>query len=223
LPCNYWSVEFYTVPVELEAGKEYDFAFETSNAAAGAFRAQLFWKTPAIYAREKIVGAKEKTRSVYLPANHQWIDFWTGQTLSGDQTVSADAPIDKIPLFVKAGSIVPMGPFVQYSTEKPADPIELRIYPGADGTFTLYEDENDNYNYEQGAYSTITFHWNDTKRQLIIDERKGTFPGMLEKRYFHIVLVKRGHGTGVDITKNPDKVFFYQGIQSSIGGFPFGR
>jgi alpha-D-xyloside xylohydrolase len=221
LPCNYWSVEFYTVPVDLEAGKEYDFAFETSNSAAGAFRAQLFWKTPAIHAREKMVEPKEKTRSVYLPDENKWIDFWTGQNFEGGRTLSADAPIDKIPLFVKAGSIIPMGPVVQYSTEKPTEPLEIRIYPGADGAFTLYEDENDNYNYEQGTYSTITFRWNNAKRQLTIDERKGSFPGMLERRTFRIVHVRRDHGTGVEITKNPDKVIPYQGIQSTIGGFPF--
>jgi len=98
---------------------------------------------------------------------------------------------------VKAGSIVPMGPFVQYSNEKPADPIELRIYPGADGSFTLYEDENDNYNYEKGVYATIGFHWDDAKRQLTVDARKGTFPGMLQARTFHVVVVGKGHGAGV--------------------------
>jgi alpha-D-xyloside xylohydrolase len=220
LPCNYWSVEFYTVPVELEAGKEYDFAFETSNSAAGAFRAKLFWKTPEIHEREKIIEQKAKTRNVYLPAGNQWIDFWTGQTITGGQTIVADAPIDKIPLLVKAGSIIPMGPFIQYSTEKPADPIELRIYPGADGTFTLYEDENDNYNYEKGVYSTIAFHWKDAKSGrpagLTIDNRKGMFPGMLDKRNFHVVIVKKEHGTGIEITENPDKVILYQGKLQSI-------
>ena len=84
-----------------------------------------------------------------------------------------------------------MGPFVQYAAEKPADPIELRIYPGADGSFTLYEDENDNYNYEKGVYSTIAFHWNDAKRRLTIDARKGSFPGMLKERSFSVVIVKQ--------------------------------
>ena len=216
LPCNYWSVEFYTVPVELQAGKEYDFAFETSNAVTGAFRARLFWKTPEIHAKEKIVEQRQKTRSVYLPAETKWIDFWTGQTLAGGQTIAADAPIDKIPLMVKSGSIIPMGPLVQYAAEKPADPIELRIYPGADGNFTLYEDENDNYNYEKGVYSTIAFHWDDAKRRLTIDARKGSFPGMLNQRSFNIVIVGKDHGTGVEITSNPDKVISYQGEQQIV-------
>jgi alpha-D-xyloside xylohydrolase len=208
---NYDSMESWTVPVELQAGKEYDFAFETSNAVLGAFRAQLFWKTPQIHADEKIVESRPKTRTVYLPAGNQWIDFWTGETLAGGRGIVADAPIDKMPLMVKAGSIVPMGPFIQYSNEKPADPIELRIYPGADGSFTLYEDENDNYDYEKGVYATIGFHWDDAKRQLSIDARKGSFPGMLQARTFHVVIVGKGHGAGLEVEDHPDKVISYQG------------
>jgi len=209
---HYDNAEADTVPVELEAGKEYDFTFETSNSALGAVRAMMYWKTPEILAREAAAPEpREKTRTLYLPAGSQWIDFWTGETLPGGKSVTVDAPIDKIPLMVKAGSIVPMGPFLQYSTEKPADPIELRIYPGADGSFTLYEDENDNYNYEKGVYATITFHWNDAKRQLRIDARKGTFPGMLKTRSFNVVVVGKGHGAGVEVTDRADKVIAYQG------------
>jgi alpha-D-xyloside xylohydrolase len=159
---------------------------------------------------------RQKTRSVYLPAGNQWFDFWTGESFSGGQSVVADAPIEKIPLMVKSGSILPMGPFVQYATEKPADPIELRIYPGADGSFTLYEDENDNYNYEKGVYSTIDFHWDDAKHQLKIDARKGTFPGMLQARTFHIVIVRKGVGAGVEVTDKTDKVISYQGEQQIV-------
>jgi alpha-D-xyloside xylohydrolase len=213
---NYVSVEAWTVPVELQAGKEYDFACETANAVLGAFKAQLFWKTPEMFAREKIVEPRPTTRPVYLPAGTPWIDFWTGQTLPGGQTINADAPIDKIPLLVRAGSIIPMGPFIQYAAEKPAAPIELRIYPGADGTFTLYEDENDNYNYEKGVHATITFHWNDAKRQLTIDDREGSFPGMLKERSFQIVIVDKDHGAGVEITAAPDKVISYPGARQVI-------
>jgi alpha-D-xyloside xylohydrolase len=213
---NCVSTEAYTVPTELQAGKEYAFACETANSTLGAFRAQLFWKTPEIFAREKIVESREKTRPVYLPAGTQWIDFWTGQTVSGGQTIVADAPIDKIPLLIKAGSIIPMGPFVQYATEKPADPIELRIYPGADGSFTLYEDENDNYNYEKGVHATIAFHWDDANRRLTVDDRKGSFPGMLKERSFNIVIVGTNHGTGVETTGNPDKVILYHGERQTV-------
>ena len=211
LPRNYDSMEAYTVPIELEGGKEYDFACETSNAVLGAFRSMLYWKTPGIFAKEKVVEPRPKTRTLYLPAGNPWIDFWTGETLAGGQSVAADAPIDKIPLMVRAGSIIPMGPFLQYSTEKPADPIELRIYPGADGAFTLYEDENDNYNYEKGAYATIAFHWDDARRELAIDARQGKFPGMLKARTFQVVLVRKGQGAGLDVTQTPDKVIAYQG------------
>jgi alpha-D-xyloside xylohydrolase len=177
----------------------------------GAFRSKLYWKTPAIHAREVIVEPRPKTRSVYLPAGGSWIDFWTGEKLAGGSSISTDAPIDKMPLTVRAGSILPMGPFIQYSTEKPADPIELRIYPGASGNFTLYEDENDNYDYEKGVYSTIAFHWNDAMRQLTIDARAGEFPGMLKTRSFQVVVVSKSHGTGVEVTANPDKVVSYDG------------
>jgi alpha-D-xyloside xylohydrolase len=213
---NYVSVEAFTVPVELQAGREYDFACETANNVLGAFRAQLFWKTPEIFAREKVAESRPATRPVYLPAGTSWVDFWTGQTLTGGRTLDADAPIDKIPLLVRAGSIIPLGPFVQYAAEKPADPIELRIYPGADGTFMLYEDENDNYNYEKGVHATITFHWNNAKRQLTIDERKGSFPGMLQERTFQIVIVGPAHGTGVDSTATPDQTVSYHGTRQVI-------
>lgn len=211
LPIVYTSVEQYTDCVDLEAGREYRFVLELENRSTGAAKMQLNWKTPEIFAREQEVEHRLPGRSVYLPAQHQWIDFWTGKTMTGGQTIVADAPIDKIPLLVKAGSIIPMGPFIQYSDEKPADPIELRIYPGADADFVLYEDENDNYNYEKGVSATIAFHWDEAKRQLIIDDRKGSFPGMLERRVFNIVLVKPNHGIGIEITAKPDKTILYQG------------
>jgi alpha-D-xyloside xylohydrolase len=216
VPHNYESMESWTVPIELVAGKEYDFKFETANSALGAFRAKLYWKTPSIHLREAVVEQREKTRSVYLPSGASWFDFWTGEKLEGGRTIIADAPIEKMPLMIRAGSIVPMGPFLQYSTEKPTDPIELRIYPGADGSFTLYEDESDNYNYEKGVYATIAFHWDDAKRQLTIDARKGDFPGMLKTRTFQIVMVRKSHGVGVEVTGNPDKVISYNGGEQTI-------
>ena len=136
--------------------------------------------------------------------------------IAGGQTIVAEAPIDKIPLLIKAGSIIPMGPFIQYSTEKPADPIELRIYPGTNASFTLYEDENDNYNYEKGIYATITFHWDDTQRQLTIGDREGEFPGMLKQRQFNLIIVKKNHGTGVEVSENPDNIIQYDGKRQLI-------
>ena len=156
------------------------------------------------------------SRKVYLPASSTWYDFWTGKTLPGNQTIEAEAPIEKIPLYVRAGSIVPMGPLVQYATEKPADPIELRIYPGANGNFTLYEDENDNYNYEKGKYATITLTWNDKSRSLTISDRKGQFNGMVQLRSFKIVLVGENKGTGVNITEKADQEVYYEGKSIKI-------
>src|SRR5665648_242653 len=147
--------------------------------------------------------AKEvkKTRNVYLPKAANWYDFWTGKLITGGQTIEAAAPIETLPLYIKAGSIVPMGPYLQYATEKVADPIELRIYTGANADFVLYEDENDTYNYEQGKYATIAMNWNDAEKTLTIKDRKGDFPGMLKDRTFRVVLVNAKNGTGVEPAK----------------------
>ena len=146
----------------------------------------------------------------YLPKSASWYDFWTGNHFNSGQTITTAAPLDKIPLFVKAGSIIPMGPIIQYATEK-NDPIEIRIYPGADGEFTLYEDENDNYNYEKGNYSTITFNWENVKKELTINDRKGSFPGMLSERTFNIVLVSKDKGVGITPVEKFDQIVTYDG------------
>ncbi|HVX49709.1 MAG TPA: TIM-barrel domain-containing protein [Chitinophagaceae bacterium] len=152
----------------------------------------------------------DKTRQVYLPKT-QWYNFWTGEALPGGQTINASAPIETMPLYVKAGSIVPMGPFEEYATQKPADTLELRIYPGAGSSFTVYEDENDNYNYEKGAYATFTISWNNDAKQLTVSNRQGSFAGMLKQRVFRVIMVKPGHGAGVGITQNADKTIIYNG------------
>jgi alpha-D-xyloside xylohydrolase len=150
-----------------------------------------------------------------LPGPTAWIDFWTGEKFAGGQTITAPAPIDIVPVYVKAGSIIPMGPYLQYATEKPADPIELRIYQGADGTFELYEDENDNYNYEKGKYALIPFFWNDKLKTLTIGDRKGEFDGMLKKRTINIILVNQKTGTGLDISKYSTSLQ-YNGKRASV-------
>jgi alpha-D-xyloside xylohydrolase len=126
---------------------------------------------------------------VYLPAGAEWFDFWTNQRYAGGRTLKYVTPIDKMPVFVKSGSIVPFGPQVQYSTEKPWDSLEVRIYPGADATFTLYEDDGESYDYEQGAYATIRFSWDESSRQLTISPREGSYPGMLAQRTFRVCVV----------------------------------
>ena len=155
------------------------------------------------------------SRSVYLPAATTWIDFWSGAAMAGGQTITAAAPIDHIPLFVRAGSIVPLGPVVQYANEKPADPIELRVYRGANGSFTLYEDEDDNYDYESGMFATIPVTWNDATNMLTIGARTGSFPGMLANRTFHVVFVDPSHGTGIDESSTVDATIAYKGTAIS--------
>lgn len=154
-------------------------------------------------------------RKVYLPKGTEWFDFWTGKQFEGGQKVDADASYETMPLFIRAGSVIPMGPFIQYATEK-SDPVEIRIYPGANGEFTLYEDENDNYDYEKGFYSNIEFKWNDATHTLTIGKRRGTFPGMLNTRTFDVVIVSPDHGTGVGVTERTDKVVKYAGAEKKI-------
>ena len=160
--------------------------------------------------------SKTGTQDVYLPKGTKWFDFWTGEALNGGQLVTKEVPIDIIPLYVRAGSIVPFGPKVQYSTEKKWNNLEIRIYPGADGEFVLYEDDNDNYNYEKGAYSIIKFTWDDAKRTLNIADREGTFPGMLKSRKFNIVVVDKENGTGSVQSTKFTKSVSYGGKKKSV-------
>ena len=129
-----------------------------------------------------------KTAVKYLPKGATWYDFWTGQSYRGGQSVTLQTQLNRVPMFVRAGSILPLGPEMEYVGQKAWDNLEIRVYPGADGTFTLYEDEGDNYNYEQGVYATVPFQWNNARRTLTIGERKGTYPGMLTARKFTVVL-----------------------------------
>ena len=163
-----------------------------------------------------VTGKGEKSRKVYLPKSTTWYNFWTGESLEGGQTIDATAPIDILPLYVKAGSIIPMGPEVEYATQKQNKAIELRIYPGANGQFTIYEDENDNYNYEKGQYATFNLTWNDKLHQLSISDTKGHFPGMLKQRTFNVVLVNGGHGSNVDVVSKTDKSITYLGKALSV-------
>ena len=138
---------------------------------------------------------KARSREVYFPEGG-WYDFYTGAYIAGGQTLTADAPYERIPLYVRAGSIIPFGPDMQWSDEKPADNIRLYVYVGRDADFTLYEDDGVTYGYEKGAYATIPIHWDDASRTLTIGERKGSFPGMLESRTFTVVVVDPAHPAG---------------------------
>ena len=150
------------------------------------------------------------SKHIYLP-NAKWYDFWTGRTYDGARAIDVAAPLASLPLMIRAGSIIPLGPDEEYADEKAADPLELRVYGGADGDFVLYEDEGDSYNYEKGVYATTRFHWDDSRRTLTIDDQHGRFPHMAEARTIHVVLVREDHGAGQRPTSNPDSTVPYAG------------
>ncbi|MGA3129413.1 MAG: TIM-barrel domain-containing protein [Terracidiphilus sp.] len=150
------------------------------------------------------------SRSLYLPTGANWYDFWTGERTAGGVSVTVPAPLDRIPLSVPAGSILPLGPAIEYAGQA-TDPIELRVYPGADGDFTLYEDAGDSYAYERGAHATIDLHWNDATHTLKLGARQGSYPGMAQGHTFNVVIVAAGHGVGGDATALPDKTVPYSG------------
>ena len=154
------------------------------------------------------VTAPATTWDVYLPKSSAWYDFWTGKSFKGGQTIKAAAPQDKIPVFVKGGSIVPIGKLMQYTGEKLNDTLEIRIYKGADAEFSLYEDEGDNYNYEKGKYTVIPFTWNEKAQTLTIGNLQGSFAGYLKKRIFNIVFVSEGNGIGsADATTKKEVIY----------------
>ncbi|WP_428741909.1 glycoside hydrolase family 31 protein [Tenacibaculum sp.] len=168
--------------------------------------------TDPMYTKEVSTGGKTnkvedfstvKSSEVYLPAGTNWYDFWTNETFEGGQTISKETPLDIMPLYVKAGSIIPFGPKVQYAEEKDWSNLEIRVYTGANGEFSLYEDENDNYNYEKGAYSLIKFKWDDANKKLTIAKREGSFDGMLDSRKFTVILQD---GTTKEVNYNGEKI-----------------
>ena len=145
--------------------------------------------SPMLYTSgsQPVVGG-DLTRPVYLPLGTDWYDFWTDACYHGGQTIEARAAVDTMPLFVRAGAIVPLGPVRQHVNDLPDAPLELHVYSGQNGRFALYEDEGDNYNYEDGAFSIIQIRWENNARRLILEKRTGQYPGMPEQRAFHIVL-----------------------------------
>ncbi len=150
------------------------------------------------------------TAEVFLPKGTDWYNFFTGSKHRGGQTITVNTDIKTIPLYVRAGSIIPIGPDVQYAEEKSWDNLEVRVYTGADGDFTLYEDEFDNYNYEKGLYSLIRFHWDDKTRTLTLADREGEYPGMIENRKFRIRLFDNGS------VANTETVVGYDGKSRSV-------
>jgi alpha-D-xyloside xylohydrolase len=196
----------------------YSTAWETSKNA-GSFLRPLFAEDKQaqnidneyLFGKSFLVApvteAKQKTKQIYLPENTDWYDFWSNIKYSGGQQIATPTHIiDIIPLYIKAGTILPMAQITQYATEKKWDNLELRIYSGTDGEFTLYEDENENYNYENGKYSTIKMTWNDQEQTLTIGKREGSFDGMLETRKFKIKLINSNTIKEITYTGNELKL-----------------
>jgi alpha-D-xyloside xylohydrolase len=154
-------------------------------------------------------------RSLYLPPAPAWYDFWTGERTAGDQRLQVSAPLDRIPLYIKAGSILPMGPEIEYAGEMPDAPIELRVYPGADGHFDLYEDSGDTYDYEKGMHTIIPIDWSDATHTLTIGAHQGVFPGMVQQRIFRLVVVAGNHGVGSAVSTSVDRELRYSGTPVS--------
>jgi alpha-D-xyloside xylohydrolase len=163
-----------------------------------------------------VLKADATHRTVYLPASPKWYDFWTGDATTGGKEIDADAPLDRIPIYVRAGSILPMGPEIEYSAQNPGGPIELRVYRGADGQFDLYEDAGDGYDYENGLRSVIPIRWNESAGVLTIGKREGAFPQMAERRTFRVVIAGGGHGVGGEITNKSDNEVDYAGSEIRV-------
>lgn len=155
-------------------------------------------------------------RQVYLPAGRGWYDLYNGKYYEGGVKINANAPYERMPVFVKEGSIIPTGPELQYSDEKPADPITLYVYTGKDAGFILYEDENLNYNYEKGAFAEIPFTYEEASRTLTIGERKGSFEGMLKKRIFYIKTISKDKPAAMNFEQAGTKTIKYTGNKVSV-------
>jgi alpha-D-xyloside xylohydrolase len=158
-----------------------------------------------------------KEWNVYLPEPASWYDFWTGKRFNGGHTIKTAAPLDKIPLFVKAGSIIPMGKFIQYAGQKPLDTLEIRVYKGADGRFDFYEDEGDSYDYENGNYTVIPFNWDEKRQTLTIGKKQGYYSGNLTKRFFAVIFVNESIGVGITPGEVKKKLV-YTGKETKVKG-----
>lgn len=192
------AARYRSAKVQLSKGQEVPIKLEFYQGG-GERVIRLGWRTPSDI--RNLAGGKselDNTMQTYLPFGADWYDFWTNQMFKGGQIVKKACPLNILPLYVRAGSIIPMGPVMQYATEKPDAPYEIRIYPGADGEFTLYEDDNETYNYEKGQYATCEFIWNDSEKSLTIGPRQGSFPGMIVERTLNIVMASMDQNVGIE-------------------------
>ena len=163
-----------------------------------------------------VTGYKLRSRKVYLPAACGWYDMASGSHYAGGEVIMADAPYDYMPVFVREGSVIPVGPAIQYTSEKPSDPVTIWVYAGTDGSFVLYEDEGDNYNYESGAYTLIPFTYSEADNTLTVGARTGEFSGMLQNRTFNVVKVSEGRAVKLDFDRAPDLTVSYTGEEITV-------
>jgi alpha-D-xyloside xylohydrolase len=159
---------------------------------------------------------KQRTRDLYLPKGQGWYDLYTGKWNQGGRRITAEAPYDRMPVYVKEGSIVPFGPELQYTSEKPVDTLTLYVYTGKDASFQLYEDQGTTYDYEKGQYTTIPFQYNESTKTLTIGDRKGAYPGMLSKRTFRIVWITPASPKTLDLESKPNEEIKYEGKKMII-------
>jgi alpha-D-xyloside xylohydrolase len=209
-----WSdgpVRNYHVPVQRYRGRtvslEIAYGHEDGDAVV-----LVGWDETTL---EPVAGGGRQERTVYLPST-EWHDFWTGEQMRGGRIVTMPAPLDRIPVLVRAGTILPLGPHKQWHDEVPDNPLEVRVYPGSDGKFTLYEDAGDGYAYERGECATIHMTWDDSARTLTIGDRRGSFPGMLMERKLRIVVVRPGNGVGIGVTEHGDGEVLYNGARAAL-------
>lgn len=194
---NFGALRYREADMALHAGQRVAVKIEYFNGS-GNRGLRMGWRTPS---EQKEFNSKkaelDNVYSTYLPSGADWYDFWNNERFHGGQSVSAAFSLEQMPLYVRAGSIVPMGPVMQFATEKPDSPYEIRIYPGANATFTLYEDDNETYNYEKGEYATTELTWDDAARKLNVGMRRGQFSGMTTTREMRIVLAWPHRNAGI--------------------------
>jgi hypothetical protein len=200
-------------PIALAAGEKADVTLEYKQPTPNAAHLILEWRPPGL--RDKIV-ADTKQWSTYLPEGTDWYNFWTGERVAGGQTDSMRAPISRIPVYVPAGTILPLGPDRQYVGTTSADSLELRVYPGADATYTLYDDAGQGQGYTSGDHVQIPLSWDESAGTLTIGARNGSYPGMLEKRTFRVVMVGPEQGTGLSPPRKPDAAVTYRGEEVTV-------
>ena len=205
-----------TVRYNLKKGEKLPVRLEFFHPEGGRVF-QFVWRMPSELKRDAAArhAPPDFSMATYLPEGSDWFDFWTNEKLPGGKTTKRDAPLDVLPLYVRAGSIIPMGPVLQYATERPDAPYDIRVYAGANGHFTLYEDDNETYAYEKGAAARYDLVWNDAKATLQISERQGSFPALVKQRPLKITIIGR-KDTRTQASTSSERTVLYDGRRQVV-------